>query len=206
MTTTSKDAKKTLAELEKKLTSAKAEHAEATAAAKALAFDAFTIGGAAQERLAALHAQAGALAAELTSLEAAIQEAQRRLAEALAYEAGEAGRAAAVRRFAILESMAARCARLDAIFAKENAELQALFDEYDKAGLEGERPCSRDMFRVSTKNARLAALQAGPLEVGEKFLAPFQRHTLVETVGSAVKAAMVRATATINAGKSEKAA
>ena len=95
---------------------------------------------------------------------------------------------------------------MDAIFAKENAELQALFEEYDKAGLEGERPCSRDMFRVSTKNARLAALQAGPLDLGERFLAPFQRHTVVETVGSAVKAAMVRATATINAGKSEKAA
>jgi len=52
----------------------------------------------------------------------------------------------------------------------------------------------------------LAALQAGPLKVSDTFLAPYQRHTVVETVGSAVKAAMARATATINAGKTEKAA
>ena len=75
MTMTTDESRKTLAELEAKLADARARHDEATAAAKALAFEAHTSGGDAQKRLAALHAQAGVLAAEISSLEAAIQEA-----------------------------------------------------------------------------------------------------------------------------------
>ncbi len=204
--TTTDAARAVLHDLEAKLSAARARHDELQVEAKEIAFAAHTGEADARKKLDRLNAEAAKHGAEIMSLEAAIIEAQRRLAAALGYEAGEAGRAAAVRRFAILESMAARCARLDAMFAKENAELQALFEEYDKAGLEGERPCSRDMFRISATNARIAALQAGPLKVSETFLAPYRRHTMVETIGSAVKAAMARATATINAGKSENAA
>lgn len=204
--TTTDTARAVLQELETKLAAAKSRHDETQSEAQSIAFSAHVDGGDARKRLDRLHTDVARIGAEIKSLGAAVIEAKRRVDEAVAYEAGEAGRAAAVRRYAILESMSARCARLDSMFAKENAELQALFDEYQQAGLEGERPGSLEWFRVSTKNARLAALQAGPLSIGERFLHPFQRHTLGETVGSAVKSAMTRATATINAGKPARAA
>jgi hypothetical protein len=204
--TTTDTARAVLIGLETKLAAARQRHDDAQAAAKEIAYEAHVSGGDAQKRLDRQHADAGKAAAEAESLSAAVIEAKARLEQAQAFEAGEAGRAAAVRRFAILESMSARCSRLDAMFAKENAELAALFEEYQQAGIEGERPGSLEWFRVSTKNARLAALQAGPLDIGEKFLAPFQRHTMVETVGSAVTRAMTRAAATINSDKSAKAA
>ena len=158
MTTTTDTARAVLLDLETKLAAAGLRAEELDASARGVAYAAHVDGGDAKKRLEKIDVDKVKCSAETSSLNAAIGEAKRRLREALAYEAGEAGRAAAVRRFAILESMAARCARLDAMFAKENAELQALFDEYEKAGREGELPCSRDMFRVSTNNARLAGL------------------------------------------------
>jgi len=203
--TTTQESQKVLADLEQKLADARKRHDETTAAAKAIAFAAFTDGGGEdRKKLDKLHADAAKHGAEITSLESALVEARRRVAEALARETDAAQLAKANEALAMLDDFTKRGAKLDAALAGFLAEYAALTSDFHKLDAIGYAPTTYPLVKSNMSAAVTTALMF--TEIRQGFLAPHQRRNFVDVIEGWGRNIRMRATARLNSKTAAKAA
>lgn len=202
MTTT--EARKTLDDLEQKLADAKSRHDEAESEAKEIAFAACTGEPDAKKRLERLHAETAKIGAEIISLGAAVVEARRRVAEALAAETDAAQIAKANGALALLADFEKRGAKLDAALAAFLAEYAALTSDFHKLDAIGYAPATFPLVKSSMSAAVASALMFTDLR--QSFPAPHERRNFVDCIAGWGRNVRLRATARLNAKTAAKAA
>jgi chromosome segregation ATPase len=201
---TIEEARKVLQDLEQKLADARARHDETQSEAKEIAFAAHTGDDAAKKRLDRLHGDAAKISSEVLSLEAAIIEARRRVAEALAAESDDVARDKAERALALLEEFGKRGAELD-------EALGAFLDQYEKLKSDvrqlealGYSPSTYALIAKNMQSAVATKLQF--TELRQAFLAPHERRQFVDVIEGWGRSVRMRATARLNSKPAARAA
>jgi hypothetical protein len=204
MTTTTEDARAVLTELETKLSAARARHDETQSEAKEIAFAAHTGEADAKKRLDRLHADAAKISSEVLSLEAAIIEARRRVAEALAAESDDVARDKAERALALLKEFGKRGQELDEALAAFLGKYAALTVDFHKLDALGYAPTTYGLVKSNMGAAVTTALQFTEMRQG--FLAPHERRNFVEVIEGWGRSVRMRAEARLKAKAAAKAA
>ena len=204
MTTTTEDARKVLHDLETKLADAKSRHDETVSEAKEIAFAACTGEPDAKKRLERLHIETSKISAEVFSLEAAIVEARRRVAEALAAETDDVARDKAERALALLDDFTKRGAKLDAGLQAFLNEYATLTSDFHKLEALGYAPTTWALVKMNMSAAVSTALQF--TELRQAFLAPSERRNFVTVIEGWAFSVRRRAEARLNAKTAAKAA
>jgi hypothetical protein len=201
---TIEDARKVLQDLEQKLASQRARHDETQTEASAIAFAAHIDGGEARKKLDKLHADAAKHGAEIMSLEAAIIEARRRLAEALAAESDDVARAKAEQALALLEEFGKRGQELDEALDAFLAKWEALKSDVHRLDALGYSPSTYALIAKNMQSAVATKFQF--TELRQEFLAPHQRRQFVTVIEGWAFSVRMRATARLKAKTAAKAA
>jgi hypothetical protein len=201
MTMTTQDARKTLDDLEAKLASAR--HDETLSEAQSIAFAAHTGDADARKKLDKLNAAAAKHGAEIMSLEAAIVDARRRVAEAEAVEADDVARDKAGRALALLADFTKRGQELDEALGSFLEKYAALTADFHKLDALGYAPTTYALVKSNMQAAAATALQF--TELRQAFLAPHERRNFVDVIAGWGRNVRMRATARLNA-KTAKAA
>jgi hypothetical protein len=204
MTTTTMEAQKILADLEQKLADAKSRHDETQTEAKEIAFAACTGEADARKRLDRLHIETAKISAEISSLEAALVEARRRVAEALASETDAAQLAKAQQAMEMVDAFTKRGAELDAALAAFLNEYAAMTADFYKLEGLGYAPTTWALVKMNMSRAVSTALQF--TELRQAFLAPHERRNFVTVVEGWGRNVRMRAEARLNAKTAAKAA
>jgi hypothetical protein len=198
------EAQKILADLEQKLADAKSRHDEAQSEAKEIAFAAYTGEADAKKRLERLHADASKIGAEVSSLEAAIIEARRRSALALAAETDAAQRAKAEQAIALLSEFEKRGAELDEALGSFLAKYAALTSDFHRLDALGYAPTTYALVKTNMSAAVTTALMF--TEIRQGFLAPHQRRHFVDCIAGWGRNVRMRAEGRLKAKTAAKAA
>jgi hypothetical protein len=196
MTQQPDEAQKVLRELETKCADARARHDETTAAAKEIAFSAHTGDDAARKRLDQLHTDIAKIGAEVSSLEAALIEARRRCAVAMAAEGDKAERARAERALSLLDDFTERGAALDTALAGFVAEYTLLVADFHKLDALGFAPTTHALIETNMRRATATALMFTGLR--QDFLAPHERRSFVDVIAGWAPNVRGRAVARLN--------
>jgi hypothetical protein len=202
--TTTEDASKVLHELETKLSAACSLHDATQSAAKELAYSAHTGNADDRKKLDKLDQEAAKLAADITSLSAAIVVARRHVAEALAAETDDVARDKAERALALLDDFTKRGAKLDAALAAFLNEYAALSSDFHKLDALGFAPTTYALVKSNMSAAVTTALQFTEMRQG--FLAPHERRNFVTVIEGWGRNVRMRATARLNSKAAAKAA
>jgi DNA repair exonuclease SbcCD ATPase subunit len=127
------------------------------------------------KRLAEINAEIAHLSSELTSLNAALEEAGRRATAAVSAEAAEAEKARAEQALPIAERLAERGKKLDAAIQEYCANFNGVKEDLDALARLGVPIPTRDLVRVNLRRANDAA-QAS-LDKTSRPVPPNQRHS-----------------------------
>jgi hypothetical protein len=176
MTTSIKEARAIMADLENKAAATRAAIAEANERRAELSFAAHGAANpTAQKALAKCNAERSARLDELEELEHAIAEARRLCAIAAATEDQEAARDRAEKALPIAERLAERGKKLDAAMQEYCAEFAAIGDDLDALARLGVPTPSRALVAVNLRRAHDAA--TSPLDKTSRPVPPNQRHS-----------------------------
>jgi hypothetical protein len=204
MTTTTDTARAVLLDLETKLADARAHYDEAQSEAKEIAFAACTGEADARKRLDRLHIETAKISAEISSLEAALVEARRRVAGALASETDAAQLAKAQQAMEMVDAFTKRGAELDAALAAFLNEYAAMTADFYKLEGLGYAPTTWALVKMNMSRAVASALMFTDLR--QAFLAPHERRNFVAVVEGWGRNVRMRATARLNSKAAAKAA
>jgi hypothetical protein len=191
-----------LAALEEKLVEAKAQLAKVSDEARVLAYDAHTAGGKSADRLKELQGLALAGERNIVSIEIALGEAKRRLADAQAGERSEVEDQRARMALGLLQGFAARGQALDKAFERVMAEYAELSGDFRQLASLGYAPTSYELVSLNMKRAANAKIQFSDMR--QEFLAPKDRHTFAEVISAWAQNVRGRATARLNKGSPAK--
>ena len=153
------DTKVVLQGLEGKLSDARMRLADTQAKAAELAYPANTGDESARKKLDGLNAKAAMAAAEIASLEAAIVEARRRVADAEAAEVDEVERRKARDALALLDDFSQRGKLLDDAMDKFVKQYDALAHDFRALQLLGYEPTSYPLVQINMQAAVATKLQ-----------------------------------------------
>jgi hypothetical protein len=151
---------------------------------------------AATKRLAAINSELANGAAEITSLQAALNEANRRDAAAKAAQLDGKERDAAAAALGLLDTFAKRGAALDEAFDKLIAEYVALSDEFRQLENLKFAPTSHRMVHITMRTALLTKLMGTDLKI--QHLAPGERKSFEGAIGGWSASIRSRAQARLN--------
>ncbi len=168
------------AELTVRLERARAALAKNQSQRRDLAFARESGDEAARKMTAVLAKEAAALADDISSLEAAVEEAERRVQRQLAIERDVTERDKAKQALALIEAFRKRGAALDEAFARALGEFEALERDRKSLDLLGYGPATASLIKVNMATAANAALQRVGLQ--QTFLPPGRRHTFAEVI------------------------
>jgi hypothetical protein len=202
MQNAAESAREILADLEHKLAGARERKVETESLLKANAFAANTGDAEARKKQTKWNTDLASWAADIFSLEAAIVEARRRLAAAVAANADAQEQENARQALALLETFATRGAALDLAFEvvlAEYAQLSREFKELDRLGYPATTPSL-----VSVNMSLAASTKLMHTDMQNAFLAPARRRSFVESIEA--WSAHVRAKATARLARNRKAA